>query len=98
MIHMMISCLVVLNMLIGVICSVVTNVQETANEKGEIAVSDPDFAAEQFVSAVILSPFRRAALGITEAGYTPEIAERMDRSVNLFVYGCRPSVADSPSR
>merc|ERR1719506_84500 len=36
MIHMMISCLVVLNMLIGVICSVVTNVQETANEKGEI--------------------------------------------------------------
>ena len=36
MVHMMISCLVVLNMLIGVICSVVTNVQETANEKGEI--------------------------------------------------------------
>ena len=76
----------------------VVRVLQRANEKGEIAVSDPDFAAEQFVSAVILSPFRRAALGITEAGYTPEIAERMDRSVNLFVYGCRPSVADSPSR
>lgn len=69
----------------------VVRVLERADETGEIAVSDTDFAAEQFVSVVILSPFRRAALGISDAGFTPETAERMNRSVHLFVHGCRSS-------
>ncbi len=71
----------------------VVNVLRRANERGEIAVSDTEFAAEQFVSVVILPPFRRAALGISDSGFTADTAERMSRSVNLFVHGCRSGVA-----
>ncbi len=67
----------------------VAKVLQRANERGETTVSDTKFAAEQFVSVVILPPFRRATLAIGEAGFTAETAERMERSVDLFLRGCQ---------
>src|SRR3546814_3822950 len=49
---------------VGRTTRLVAEVLRKAEERGEIRVSDANFAAEQFISSVILSPFRRAALGV----------------------------------
>lgn len=67
-----------------------------AEQRGEIAVADPDFAADHFVSSVILSPFRRAALGVGGSSFDAAAAERMRRAVDLFVDGCLPRAAPAP--
>lgn len=64
-----------------------------AAARGEVQLADPDFAAEQFVSTVILSPFRRAALGVEKATFDAAAFERMSRAVDLFLDGCRRSAA-----
>lgn len=61
-----------------------------ARKRGELALADPDFAADLFVSSVILSPFRRAALGVGPSGFDREALNRMRRAVDLFIDGCRP--------
>lgn len=62
-----------------------------AAARGEIQLADPDFAADQFVSTVILSPFRRAALGVEKATFDAAAFDRMSRAIDLFLDGCRPS-------
>lgn len=60
-----------------------------AAARGEVQLADPDFAADQFVSTVILSPFRRAALGVEKATFDAAAFDRMSRAVDLFLDGCR---------
>src|SRR3546814_12845431 len=69
----------------------VAEVLRKAEERGEIRVSDANFAAEQFISSVILSPFRRAALGVGVTSHNETSSARMRQAVDLFVYGCSPS-------
>lgn len=59
--------------------------------RGEVQLPDPEFAADQFVSTVILSPFRRAALGVGNPTFDAAAFDRMSRAVDLFLDGCRAS-------
>lgn len=61
-----------------------------AEQRGELRAADHEFAAEQFISSVILSPFRRAALGVGPHGFDGAAATRMERGVDLFLDGLRP--------
>src|SRR3546814_12267843 len=76
---------------VGRTTRLVAEVLRKAEERGEIRVSDANFAAEQFISSVILSPFRRAALGVGVTSHNETSSARMRQAVDLFVYGCRPS-------
>src|SRR3546814_10071523 len=82
---------------VGRTTRLVAEVLRKAEERGEIRVSDANFAAEQFISSVILSPFRRAALGVGVTSYNETSSARMRQAVDLFVYGCRPSQKDRKS-
>lgn len=68
----------------------VAELLERAAARGEVQLAHPDFAADQFVSTVILSPFRRAALGVQKATFDAAAFDRMSRAVDLFLDGCRP--------
>lgn len=61
-----------------------------AEQRGEVALADPDFAADHFVSSVILSPFRRAALGVGDPTFDAAARRRMSWAVDLFIDGCLP--------
>ena len=80
---------------VGRTTRLVAEVLRKAEERGEIRVSDANFAAEQFISSVILSPFRRAALGVGVTSHNETSSARMRQAVDLFVYGCRPSLKGS---
>lgn len=64
-----------------------------AAARGEVQLADADFAADQFVSTVILSPFRRAALGVESATFDDAAFDRMSRAVDLFLEGCLSPLA-----
>jgi TetR/AcrR family transcriptional regulator, mexJK operon transcriptional repressor len=66
----------------------VAELLKRAAARGEVQLSDPDFAADQFVSTVILSPFRRAALGVEKAAFDDAAFDRMSRAIDLFLEGC----------
>src|SRR3546814_4075076 len=68
---------------VGRTTRLVAEVLRKAEERGEIRVSDANFAAEQFISSVILSPFRRAALGRSEE-HTSELQSLMRISYAVF--------------
>src|SRR3546814_15926885 len=72
---------------VGRTTGLVAEVLRKAEERGEIRVSDANFAAEQFISSVILSPFRRAALGVGVTSHNETSSARMRQAVDLFVYG-----------
>jgi len=74
----------------------VASILAFATAKGEIEIDDPVFAAEQFVTVVVIAPMRRAALGLIPARYDDFARERMSRSIRLFLDGCRSTVRDSP--
>src|SRR3546814_5167744 len=65
---------------VGRTTRLVAEVLRKAEERGEIRVSDANFAAEQFISSVILSPFRRAALGVGVTSHNETSSARMRRS------------------
>lgn len=67
-----------------------------AEQRREVVLGDPDFAADHFVSSVILSPFRRAALGVGQARFDSAAAARMSRAVDLFMDGCLPRPLAEP--
>src|SRR3546814_1052375 len=62
---------------VGRTTRLVAEVLRKAEERGEIRVSDANFAAEQFISSVILSPFRRAALGVGVTSHNETSSARM---------------------
>jgi TetR/AcrR family transcriptional repressor of mexJK operon len=57
-------------------------------EQGVLKVEDPLFAAEQFVHMVIGEPRRRVLLGLP-APSVRESRERIRKSVDLFLNGCK---------
>jgi TetR/AcrR family transcriptional regulator, mexJK operon transcriptional repressor len=57
-------------------------------ERGALKVEDPLFAAEQFVHMVIGEPRRRVLLGLP-APSARESRERIRKTVELFLNGCR---------
>jgi len=67
----------------------VASILAHANAKGELTLSDPVFAAEQFVTLVVVAPMRRSALGLAPAAYDAAARERVRRSIELFIAGCR---------
>ncbi|WP_294043028.1 TetR/AcrR family transcriptional regulator [Sphingomonas sp.] len=68
-----------------------------ATAKGELALADPVFAAEQFVNLVVVAPMRRSALGLAPAGYDASARDRIRRGIGLFVGGCLPPGAREAS-
>ncbi|HYB10347.1 MAG TPA: TetR/AcrR family transcriptional regulator [Alphaproteobacteria bacterium] len=60
------------------------------SEQGVLKVEDPNFAAEQFIQMVIGEPRRRLLLGLP-APSGRESRERVRKSVDLFLNGCRSS-------
>jgi len=52
------------------------------------------FAAEQFVTLVVVAPMRRAALGLSPPAYDDAARERILRVIDLFLDGCRPRHVD----
>ncbi|QKS01979.1 TetR/AcrR family transcriptional regulator [Sphingomonas sp. CL5.1] len=68
----------------------VASILAHAAAKGEITVSDPVFAAEQFVTLVVVAPMRRSALGLAPAAYDAAAKDRVSRGIDLFLTGCRP--------
>jgi TetR/AcrR family transcriptional regulator, mexJK operon transcriptional repressor len=69
----------------------VASILAHANAKGELALADPVFAAEQFVTLVVVAPMRRSALGLAPAAYDSAAQERVRRGIDLFLGGCRPA-------
>src|SRR3546814_8756347 len=68
---------------VGRTTRLVAEVLRKAEERGEIRVSDANFAAAQFISSVILSPFRRDALGVgvtRSEEHTSELQNQMRNS------------------
>ncbi len=57
-------------------------------DDGQIAVADPELAAEQFLSLVVVRQTRLALLGI--ATDPAQIERRMHAAVTLFLDGARP--------
>lgn len=57
-------------------------------QAGRLRLEDPRFAAEQFLNMVIAAP-RRRALGIGVPPSEAELATWVDRTVALFLDGCR---------
>jgi len=55
---------------------------------GRVAMGDPHFAAEQFLQMVLAVPQRRA-MGFGEKMTQAELQGWADRTVALFLYGCR---------
>lgn len=68
----------------------VVGILAQANAREEVAIADPVFAAEQFVSLIVIAPLRRAALGLAPAAYDVAARERVGRGVAFFIDGCRP--------
>ncbi|PNG25627.1 TetR/AcrR family transcriptional regulator [Methylocella silvestris] len=60
-----------------------------ATKTGEISLDDPAFAADYFMTAVILPPFRRAGLGFIPAELDDPGRDRIRFAVDLFLDGCR---------
>jgi TetR/AcrR family transcriptional regulator, mexJK operon transcriptional repressor len=56
---------------------------------GELAPVDPRFAAEQFILMVVDGP-RRRAMGLGTPLGRAELREWIDRTIALFLDGCRP--------
>ena len=69
----------------------VASILAHASARGELALADPVFAAEQFVTLVVVAPMRRSALGLAPAAYDATARERVRRGIELFLTGCRPS-------
>lgn len=69
----------------------VVGILDHANAREEVAIADPVFAAEQFVSLIVIAPLRRAALGLARPAYDVAARERVGRGVAFFIDGCRPS-------
>lgn len=76
----------------------VASILAHANAKGELTLSDPVFAAEQFVTLVVVAPMRRSALGLAPAAYDAAAQDRVRRGIDLFIAGCRtPASANGRS-
>ena len=71
----------------------VASILAHADAKGELSLADPVFAAEQFVTLVVVAPMRRAALGLSPPAYDAA-RERILRVIDLFLDGCRPRHVD----
>jgi hypothetical protein len=56
------------------------------------------FAAEQFVTLVVVAPMRRAALGLSPPAYDEAARDRISRGIDLFLDGCRPRDGDGCSK
>ncbi len=69
--------------------AIVAHALADATESGEIRLDDPEFAADYFTTAVILSPFRRAGLGFIPAELDDAGRDRVRCAVDLFLNGCR---------
>ena len=67
----------------------VASILAHANAKSELTLSDPVFAAEQFVPLVVVAPMRRSALGLAPAAYDAAARDRVRRGIELFIAGCR---------
>lgn len=61
---------------------------ETETQRGTITLSDPVFAAEQFLQMVVATPQRRA-LGLGAAMTAAELQRWAESAVDLFLRGCR---------
>ncbi|WP_246848337.1 TetR/AcrR family transcriptional regulator [Sphingomonas beigongshangi] len=72
----------------------VASILAHADAKGELSLADPVFAAEQFVTLVVVAPMRRAALGLSPPAYDDAARERILRVIDLFLDGCRPRHVD----
>ncbi|WP_231738520.1 MULTISPECIES: TetR/AcrR family transcriptional regulator [Sphingomonas] len=68
----------------------VASILGAAAAKGELDLPDPVFAAEQFVTLVIVAPMRRAALGLAPPAYDENARARVRRGIELFITGCLP--------
>ncbi|MFK3891860.1 TetR/AcrR family transcriptional regulator [Sphingomonas sp. NPDC079357] len=73
----------------------VASILAAAAAKGELDVPDPVFAAEQFVTLVVVAPMRRSALGLAPPAYDANARARIRRSIELFIRGCRPRDTES---
>jgi AcrR family transcriptional regulator len=58
-------------------------------EGGELARIEPRFAAEQFILMIVTGPQRRA-MGLGPPMSADELRGWIDRTVALFLHGCRP--------
>lgn len=76
----------------------VASILSQATARGELALSDPVFVAEQFVTLIVIAPMRRSALGLAPSAYDANARERVRRSIELFIDGCRPSISTGPTR
>lgn len=72
----------------------VASILGAAGAKGELEVSDPVFAAEQFVTLMVVAPMRRAALGLAPPAYDENARARVRRGIELFLDGCLPRVTE----
>ncbi len=72
----------------------VASILSHANAKGELSLPDPVFAAEQFVTLVVVAPMRRTALGLAPPAYDEAARDRIARGIDLFLGGCRPRGTD----
>lgn len=68
----------------------VASILGAAAAKGELDLPDPVFAAEQFVTLVVVAPMRRAALGLAPPAYDENARTRVRRGIELFIIGCLP--------
>lgn len=68
----------------------VASILGAAEAKGEVEMSDPVFAAEQFVTLIVVAPMRRAALGLAPPAYDENARARVRRGIELFLDGCLP--------
>jgi len=57
-------------------------------EAGHLAVADTHFAAEQFMQMVVAAPQRRA-MGLGKPMTAREVEEWVEKTVELFLNGCR---------
>jgi TetR/AcrR family transcriptional regulator, mexJK operon transcriptional repressor len=61
-----------------------------ASERGELAVPDPDLAAEQLVAMLKGANDLRCFLGVAPAPSAAELARRVDSAVEVFLRGYAP--------
>jgi TetR/AcrR family transcriptional regulator, mexJK operon transcriptional repressor len=73
----------------------VASILSHASAAGEVSLVDPVFAAEQFVTLVVVAPMRRSALGLAPAAYDDAARDRVMRGIELFLEGCHPRCSKS---
>jgi len=69
--------------------AIVEHALSDARQSGEIRLDDPEFAADYFTTAIVLSPFRRAGLGLAPVALDDAGRARIRCAVDLFLDGCR---------